>query len=97
MQSLSSEMQTKITDILALYPVSRAAIFGSFARSEATDQSDIDILVDFYQPVGARFFGLKQDIEEAIERPVDLFRYADIMRSDKSQYVLKEATTIYVR
>jgi len=47
--------------------------------------------------VGARFFGLKQDIEEAIERPVDLFRYADIMRSDKSQYVLKEAMTIYVR
>lgn len=96
MLSVTGELQNKITGVLSQYPVSKAAVFGSFARSEATEQSDIDLLVEFYRPMGVRFFGLKQDIEDAVGRSVDLFRYSDMMRSEKAQAIFQEARTIYV-
>jgi predicted nucleotidyltransferase len=35
-----------ISDVLRLYPVRRSALFGSYARNEQTDDSDIDLLLD---------------------------------------------------
>lgn len=96
MLSITGEMQNKIAGVLSQYPVSKAAVFGSFARSEASEQSDIDLLVEFYRPVGIRFFELKQDIEDTLGRPVDLIRYSDMMRSNRAQDIFKEARTIYV-
>ncbi len=97
MNSMPDEIKTTVSNILSRYPVSRASVFGSFARDEATGSSDLDLLVEFYHPVGVRFFGLKEDLEKAIDRRVDLFRYSDMMLSAQYDEVLKEAQTIYVR
>jgi predicted nucleotidyltransferase len=35
-----------ISEVLRLYPVRRSALFGSYARNEQTDDSDIDLLLD---------------------------------------------------
>jgi predicted nucleotidyltransferase len=40
------EIKEKITPILQRYGVTRAAIFGSLAKGEATSSSDVDILVE---------------------------------------------------
>lgn len=55
-------------------PVLKAWIFGSFARDEQTEDSDIDILVvlDHSQPVGLKFFGMWGELERMLGRPVDL-------------------------
>jgi len=39
-------------DIATRFSVSRIGIFGSVARGEQTEASDIDILVEFSRPVG---------------------------------------------
>ncbi|MEW5869707.1 MAG: nucleotidyltransferase family protein [Chloroflexota bacterium] len=55
------------------YGVQSLSLFGSVARDQATAQSDIDLLVEFNQPVG--FFGLLalQDyLEKLFSCPVDL-------------------------
>ena len=55
-------------------PVLKAWLFGSFARGEQTQDSDIDILVtlDHSQPVGLKFFGMYEDLQEMLGRNVDL-------------------------
>lgn len=54
------------------FKVARIGIFGSFARSEQTEASDIDILVEFSAPVGWEFVDLKDDLEALLGRRVDL-------------------------
>jgi predicted nucleotidyltransferase len=48
------------------------ALFGSFARGDQTEASDIDILVDVDPGVGLGFVTLADTLEEALGRPVDL-------------------------
>lgn len=49
------------------------SVFGSVARGEASDRSDIDLLVEFDRPVGLfHFVTVKDRLESVLELPVDL-------------------------
>lgn len=48
------------------------AIFGSFARNEQTDESDLDLMVEFNDKIGIRFIDLADEIEDYIGVKVDL-------------------------
>ena len=54
------------------YNVSRIGYFGSFSRNEQTEESDIDILVEFSKPIGWDFFDLKDLLEKELRVKVDL-------------------------
>lgn len=55
------------------FGVTSLALFGSFARDEATDESDLDILVTFDGPATSRsYFGVQFYIEDLTGRRVDL-------------------------
>lgn len=54
------------------YHVGHMAIFGSYARQEQTPESDVDILVDFTEPVGIEFIDLADYLEHLLGQPVDL-------------------------
>ena len=49
------------------YGVSELALFGSFSRDEQTDESDIDIMVDFNKPVGIEFLDVVYLLENEFE------------------------------
>ena len=55
-------------------PVMRAWIIGSYSRGEATDDSDIDILVelDYDSKIGWEFITMQQELQEALGKKVDL-------------------------
>ncbi len=73
------------------YGVKSLAIFGSVARNEATEGSDIDILVEFGQPVGLfEFVRIQARLEKILNRPVDLVTPEALKRQLKEQ-ILKEA------
>lgn len=60
-------------ELAARFSVSRIGIFGSFARGEQTEASDIDILVEFSRPVGFfTFIELEEFLSAALRAPVDL-------------------------
>ncbi len=67
----------KIQQLLSEYfknqPVLKAWLFGSFARGEENEASDVDILVvlDHSKPVGFKFFGMWNDLEKILDRQVD--------------------------
>lgn len=54
------------------FKVKKIGIFGSFARNEQSASSDIDILVEFYEPIGWDFFDLQEYLENILQREVDL-------------------------
>lgn len=55
------------------FGVKSLALFGSVVRDEATEASDIDLLVDFNRPVGLfGLFALQDYLEELLGCPVDL-------------------------
>jgi predicted nucleotidyltransferase len=60
------------TALLEKYPIESLAIFGSFARNEQTNQSDLDLLVDFNDSIGIRFIDLADELEDYIGVKVDL-------------------------
>jgi uncharacterized protein len=58
--------------LISEYHVSRIGLFGSYARNEQTEKSDVDILVDFSHPLGLKFVSLKFYLESLFGKPVDL-------------------------
>ncbi len=50
-------------DLLRKYPISGLGVFGSYARGEATEKSDIDIAVDINGPMGLNFIAMADEIE----------------------------------
>jgi hypothetical protein len=54
------------------YPIQRMALFGSWARGDAREDSDVDILVDVDPSIGLRFVDLGDELERALGRRVDL-------------------------
>lgn len=56
------------------YKINKIGLFGSFAREEATESSDIDIFVDFKDEANVfrNFFDIKYDLEEIFQKKVDL-------------------------
>lgn len=59
--------------------VTKAAIFGSFARREASQESDVDVLVELGADASLLdLVALKLELEDAVGRRIDLVEYASI-------------------
>jgi predicted nucleotidyltransferase len=55
------------------YNVASLSLFGSVARDEARPDSDVDLLVEFSQPIGLfKFIELQQKLEALLGSKVDL-------------------------
>ncbi len=68
-----NEIKSKIEPLLKRNDVEFAGIFGSYARGEATSDSDIDVLIRFKTPKGLFYIiGLEQELSELIHKDVDL-------------------------
>ena len=76
------------------FGVTSLALFGSFARGQATDTSDVDILVSFSGPATSRtYFGVQFYIEDLLGRRVDLVT-DNALRRELRPYVEREAVDV---
>lgn len=93
LDSISQLLKTHQTE-LDQRGVKSLAVFGSVARGEASEQSDLDVLVEFDRPVGLfDFIRLKYYLEELTRRRVDLVT-PDALRPALRDSILNEA--VYV-
>lgn len=60
------------------FPIGRLALFGSWARDEQTDDSDVDILVEMDPSIGLGFVSLADQLERILGRSVDLVSHRAI-------------------
>ncbi len=68
----------KIIPLLEQYGVKKAALFGSFARGDYDEKSDVDILIQPPKGMGLQFVRLKRELEKSLQREVDLVSYNGI-------------------
>ncbi len=70
---LLKRLRAHKTTLVQNFGVTELAIFGSFARDQAAEDSDVDILVQFNGPATSKqYFGVQFYIEDLLSRQVDL-------------------------
>jgi len=73
------EIKDIIVKVLKKHNVKRAAIFGSIARGEATEESDIDIVIEFEGRKSLLdLVDLKLELQELLGKKVDVITYNSI-------------------
>lgn len=68
-------IQRQIIPILKKFGVKKAALFGSYGRNDYDDQSDIDLLIEAPEGMGIQFIILKHELEDVLQKKVDLVTY----------------------
>lgn len=76
------------------YHIKRLGIFGSYARNEARENSDIDIVVDFEEPYLFNQIGIMQELREKFNIKVDVIALWKHMNPKLLTRIQKDA--IYV-
>ena len=94
MNEQAIQIKNRILNALRQNDVSRASLFGSVVRGELTEDSDIDILVEFKGKKSLLdLVGLKQELEEILKRKVDVLTYNSLHPSLKD-IILREQEVI---
>lgn len=77
-----NEIKSKLRPIFEATPVYRAILFGSYAKGNATDKSDIDIVIDSKgELLNMAFYGVLEDITAQLNKRVDLFEMSELRRN----------------
>ena len=72
----NNDILNKLIDLKPIlkreYSVKEIGLFGSFSDNSFTDDSDIDLLVEFERPIGWKYFSLEIYLENTFGRKIDL-------------------------
>ena len=93
-EELLLPLREEILNIAAKYGAYNLRVFGSVARGEAREDSDVDFLVDM--ETGRNLLdriGLKQDLEELLQREVDVAKPSNLHELIRDK-VLQEAVML---
>ncbi|MBI5001474.1 MAG: nucleotidyltransferase family protein [Euryarchaeota archaeon] len=71
-QAIKSTIARRKPMLAKRYKVRRIGVFGSWANSRARQNSDVDVLVELSEPIGLELMALKEYLEKALGREVDL-------------------------
>ena len=80
------ELKDIVAPLAQKYGAQRVYLFGSYARNEATEQSDIDLLVDTSGTALRSLFSLGQlycDLEKALGKKIDLITMSSLEQEDR--------------
>jgi hypothetical protein len=93
-----SEIGMMLKPVFIQNNVKRAAVFGSYARGEQSDASDMDFVVEFVD--GASLLdlgGLFEDVREVMGRDVDILTYHSLSREPEyfATNVMRDIRVIY--
>ncbi|MDD2754926.1 MAG: nucleotidyltransferase family protein [Methanothrix sp.] len=94
LQEVESILRDQKPIIRQRFKVKEIGIFGSFVRGEQNDTSDLDLLIDFEEPIGLiHYVGLQNYLSDKIGERVDLITKSGL-KPRISSHILKEV--IYV-
>lgn len=69
-------IKTKLTELKPIlqqkYPVAAIALFGSYARNEQTEDSDVDVMIELNGKMGLNFVTMSNEIEDYLGIKTDV-------------------------
>ncbi|MBI5324584.1 MAG: nucleotidyltransferase family protein [Ignavibacteriae bacterium] len=71
-EKISNVFKTHKDYLFNKYHLKTIGLFGSVCREDFTDNSDVDILVEFDKSIGVEFIDLADELEQLLNRKVDL-------------------------
>lgn len=72
LETILEKLRAYKPELQSKYPISRLGVFGSYARGEATENSDIDVAVELNGPMGLNFVAMANEIEALFGIKVDV-------------------------
>ena len=72
------KLRAHLPDLRAEYGVRRLAVFGSVARDGVTEESDVDVIVEFENPIGLRFMDFAEHLEAILGVKTDILTPAGV-------------------
>ena len=83
-----NDIKAAVLEVVNDYPISRVALFGSQANGTATEKSDVDLIIEFYNPVTLITLSkITQRLEELMHTKVGVIhgpvRNTDMFSVDK--------------
>lgn len=75
------------------YSVKEIGLFGSFSDETFTEESDIDLLVEFERPIGWKFFSLEIYLEKIFNRKIDLVT-KNALKEQIKESILKQVNFV---
>lgn len=89
------KLYSEIVNYLKSQGATKIAVFGSYVRNEETPDSDIDVLVDFKQPITLfDFAGYQIELQEKIGKKIDLVMEGG-MNPLVEKYALKDCLVLF--
>ena len=73
------------------YGILEIGVFGSVARGDVREDSDVDVVLRISKPDLFVLAGIKDELEERLERPVDLVAYRESMSRFLKERIDREA------
>lgn len=94
-----NEIKKILFPIFKTAPVYRAVLFGSYAKGNPTDKSDVDIVIDSKgELLNMDFYGVLEDITTRLDKRVDLFEITELKNNPSIQSVVqREGIVLYER
>jgi len=93
-ETILNELRKMKPDLARRYGVTKLGIFGSLARNEIHDSSDIDVVLEMREPNLFYMVHIKEALEEYFQTPVDVIRYRKLMNKYLKARIDREA--VYV-
>ena len=78
-------------EVAEQYNILKIGVFGSVARDEAGEDSDVDVVIRISEPDLFMLVGIKNDLEDRLRRPVDIVTYRDTMNPFLKKRIDSEA------
>ena len=93
------EVSELMRPVLASGPVAKAVVFGSYAKGTATENSDVDIVIDSEGALsGFNFFVYSDKLMRTLPVKADIFEYSEIKKpSALHSKIMNEGVVIYER
>ena len=94
-----NEIKAILSKVLVNMPVYNVILFGSYAKNEATKNSDLDLILDTKDTlIGFKLYSVITKIEEAFNKRVDAYEKTEIIKDSKiDKEIKKTGVVVYER
>ena len=82
------------TESASKYGIKSLGLFGSFARNQQKETSDVDVFVTLKESDFFVLERIKEELENLVQFPVDVVNYRESLRQSFKQNILTDA--IYI-